>query len=94
MTNDIASECVARFSTEGRDFKIFNTGLGNREIKSRTIAKITRSIKRPPPLCRGFFFFFFFRKRDREITPFFRDNGTRDRGPVPRTLLPLSLMSI
>lgn len=94
MTNDIASECVARFSTEGRDFKLFDTGLGNGEIKSRTIAKITRSIKRPPPLCRGFFFFFFFRKRDREITPFFRDNGTRDRGPVPRTLLPLSLMSI
>lgn len=92
-------ECVARLSTEGRDFKRtrrrflaspFDTGqIGKRrgrKLNDRRIAKITRSIT-ISPLCRGggFFFFFFFRERDREITPFFRDNGTRDRGPVPRT---------
>lgn len=54
----------------------------------RQIGKLRRSV---PSRTAVFFFFLFFQKKDREITPFFRDNGTD--GYV-RTLLPLSLMSI
>lgn len=86
---------------EGRDFKrtrrrflatTFDR-LGNGEIKSR-LGGLQR-LRVLLSVAAASSSFFFFRKRDREITPFFRDNGTRDRGPCHvRTLLPLSLMSI
>lgn len=76
---------------EGRDFKrtrrrflatTFDR-LGNGEIKSR-LGGLQR-LRVLLSVAAASSSFFFFRKRDREITPFFRDNGTRDRGPVPRT---------